>query len=326
VTDILSIYKGWQDGGYYNMPVTSYDVDKNIGGKKELSNLIEECDEKNIDFYLYVDGVRADPETANTTFDTVKKMDKRLYQESTHQNVYDTFVYWTPQKTVENMEKLVKNFTKNGIDKVAVSNIGNTLYTYTMSDTMQTRAVTQYLYEQAIEETSESLDLMLESPIQTYWQYTDAIIDMPISDSDYIYTDQSVPFLSIALKGIMPMYGEYVNFEANEKEYFLKLVETGIYPSFYLTYENPSDLIYTNSSDVYTSQYSVYRSQILSYYEELKNINSLTAGSLIVNHEVTDSGITVVTYDNGVKIYINYSDSDAVADGVKVAALSYVIG
>jgi hypothetical protein len=326
VTDILSIYKGWQDGGYYNMPVTSYDVDKNIGGKKELSNLIEECDEKNIDFYLYVDGVRANPETANTTFDTVKKMDKRLYQESTHQNVYDTFVYWTPQKTVENMEKLVKNFTKNGIDKVAVSNIGNTLYTYTMSDTMQTRAVTQYLYEQAIEETSESLDLMLESPIQTYWQYTDAIIDMPISDSDYIYTDQSVPFLSIALKGIMPMYGEYVNFEANEKEYFLKLVETGIYPSFYLTYENPSDLIYTNSSDVYTSQYSVYRSQILSYYEELKNINSLTAGSLIVNHEVTDSGITVVTYDNGVKIYINYSDSDAVADGVKVAALSYVIG
>jgi hypothetical protein len=191
---------------------------------------------------------------------------------------------------------------------------------------MQTRAVTQYLYEQAIEETSESLDLMLESPIQTYWQYTDAIIDMPISDSDYIYTDQSVPFLSIALKGIMPMYGEYVNFEANEKEYFLKLVETGIYPSFYLTYENPSDLIYTNSSDVYTSQYSVYRSQILSYYEELKNINSLTAGSLIVNHEVTDSGITVVTYDNGVKIYINYSETEATTDGVKVDALSYVIG
>jgi hypothetical protein len=326
VTDILSIYKGWQDGGYYNIPVTSYDVDSSIGGKKELSNLIDECDEKNIDFYLYVDGVRANPETANTTFDTVKKMDKRLYQESTHQNVYDTFVYWTPQKTVENMEKLVKSFTKNGVDKVAVSNIGNTLYTYTMSDTMQTRAVTQYLYEQAIEETSESLDLMLESPIQTYWQYTNAIIDMPISDSDYIYTDQSVPFLSIALKGIMPMYGEYVNFEANEKEYFLKLVETGIYPSFYLTYENPSDLIYTNSSDVYTSQYSVYRSQILSYYEELKYINSLTGGSLIVGHEVTDSGITVVTYDNGVKIYINYSETEATTDGVKVDALSYVIG
>jgi hypothetical protein len=148
---------------------------------------------------------------------------------------------------------------------------------------------------------------------------------MPIADSNYIYTDQSVPFLSIALKGIMPMYGEYVNFEANEKEYFLKLVETGIYPSFYLTYENPSELIYTNSSDVYTSQYSVYRSQILEYYEELRNINNLTAGSLIINHEVTDSGVTVVTYENGVKIYINYSDKAATVGEVKVDALSYVI-
>jgi hypothetical protein len=326
VTDILSIYKGWQDGGYYNMPVTSYDVESDIGGKRALSKLMEECDEKNIDFYLYVDGVRANPETANTTFDTVKKMDKRLYQESTYQNVYDTFVYWTPQKTIENMEKLTKSFTRNNINKVAVSNIGNTLFTYTMGDTMQTRAVSKYLYEQALNETGESLELMLESPVQCYWQYTSAIIDMPISDSDYIYTDQSVPFLSIALKGIMPMYGEYVNFEANEREYFLKLVETGIYPSFYLTYENPSDLIYTNSSDVYTSQYSVYRSQILSYYDELKNINSLTAGSLIINHEVTDTGIIIVTYDNGVKLYINYSDEAQSADGVEVDALSYVIG
>jgi hypothetical protein len=326
VTDILSIYKGWQDGGYYNMPVTSYDVDSGIGGKSKLSSLMEECDEKDIDFYLYVDAVRANPETANTTFDTVKKMDKRLYQESTYQNVYDTFVYWTPQKTIENLEKLTKSFKRNNVNKVALSNIGNTLYTYTLSDTMQTRAVSEYLYDQAISETNESLDVMLESPIQTYWKYTDAILDMPISDSDYIYTDQSVPFLSIALKGLMPMYGEYVNFEANETEYFLKLVETGIYPSFYLTYENPSDLIYTNSSDIYTSQYSVYREQILKYYDELKNLNSLTAGSLIVSHEVTDTGITVVTYDNGVKIYVNYSENAATVDGVTVDGLSYAIG
>jgi hypothetical protein len=122
------------------------------------------------------------------------------------------------------------------------------------------------------------------------------------------------------------MYGEYVNFEANETEYFLKLVETGIYPSFYLTYENPSDLIYTNSSDIYTSQYSVYREQILKYYDELKNLNSLTAGSLIVSHEVTDTGITVVTYDNGVKIYVNYSENAATVDGVTVDGLSYAIG
>lgn len=326
VTDILSIYKGWQDGGIFDLPVTSYDVDSSIGGERELSKLMDECEEKNIDFYLFTDGVRANTETGNTTFDTVKKMDKRLYTQNTYQNVYDEFVYWTPQKSLENLKTLQNNFTKKGVYKLALSEIGNTMFTYTMGDTMQTRLVSKSLYEEALKQTSENMDLMLEAPVQCYWQYAKAIVDMPISDSDYIYTDQSVPFLSIALKGILPMYGDYVNFEANEREYFLKLVETGIYPSFYLTYENPSELIYTNSSDVYTSQYSVYREQILSYYEELKQISELTKNSMIAGHEMTDTGVTIVTYDNGVKLYINYSETELKADNVTVPALSYVIG
>lgn len=326
VTDILSIYKGWQDGGIFELPVTSYDVSGSIGGARELSKLMEECEQKNIDFYLFADGVRANPETGNTTFDTVKKMDKRLYTEDTHQTVYDEFVYWTPQKTLENLKTLQQNLTKKGVDKIALSEVGNTMFTYTMGDTMQTRLVSKHLYEEALKHTGETMDLMLEAPVQCYWQYAKAIVDMPISDSDYIYTDQSVPFLSIALKGILPMYGDYVNFEANERAYFLKLVETGIYPSFYLTYENPSELIYTNSSDVYTSQYSVYRSQILSYYNELRQISERTKNSMIANHEITDTGVTIVTYDNGVKLYINYTETALEADHVTVPALSYVIG
>lgn len=326
VTDILSIYKGWQDGGIFDLPVTSYDVAGSIGGARDLSKLMDECEAKNIDFYLFTDGVRANTETGNTTFDTVKKMDKRLYTQNTYQNVYREFVYWTPQKTLENLKTLQKNFAKKGVNKLALSEIGNTMFTYTMGDTMQTRLVSKYLYEQALQQTSTSMDIMLEAPVQCYWQYVKAIVDMPISDSDYIYTDQSVPFLSIALKGILPMYGDYVNFEANEREYFLKLVETGIYPSFYLTYKNPSELIYTNSSNVYTSQYSVYRDQILSYYDELRQINERTKNSMIVNHEITDTGVTIVTYDNGVKLYINYSAKEQKADNVTVPALSYVVG
>jgi hypothetical protein len=326
VTDILSIYKGWQDGGIFDLPVTSYDVAGSIGGARDLSKLMDECEAKNIDFYLFTDGVRANTETGNTTFDTVKKMDKRLYTQNTYQNVYREFVYWTPQKMLENLKTLQKNLAKKGINKLALSEIGNTMFTYTMGDTMQTRLVSKHLYEQALQQTSTSMDIMLEAPVQCYWQYVKAIVDMPISDSDYIYTDQSVPFLSIALKGILPMYGDYVNFEANEREYFLKLVETGIYPSFYLTYKNPSELIYTNSSNVYTSQYSVYRDQILSYYDELRQINERTKNSMIVNHEITDTGVTIVTYDNGVKLYINYSAKEQKADNVTVPALSYVVG
>ena len=166
VTDILSIYKGWQDGGIFDLPVTSYDVDSSIGGARELSKLMDECEGKNIDFYLFTDGVRANTETGNTTFDTVKKMDKRLYTQDTYQNVYREFVYWTPQKSLQNLQLLQKNFVKKGVNKIALSEIGNTMFTYTMGDTMQTRLVSKYLYGEALRQISENMDLMLEAPVR----------------------------------------------------------------------------------------------------------------------------------------------------------------
>ncbi len=326
VTDILTQYKGWQDGGICALPVTKLDVDSSIGGRKSLEELIADSKEQGIDFYLYTDGIRANPETGNTTFNTVKKMDKRLYEEEEYKTVYDTFVFWTPQKSYENLMTLQKNLAKKDIHELALGGVCNTLFTYTLGDTMQTRSVSKYLYDRTLEELSGNTQLLLETPAACYWKYTKAMTDMPTADSNYIYTDQSVPFLSIALKGIMPMYSDYVNFEANEREYFLKLVETGIYPSFYLTWEDPSALIYTNSSDVYTSQYSVYKEQIVRYYEELKAVNEAVAGSYIDEHEQLANGLVKVTYDNGVTIYINYSDKALSTDGITVEASDYVIG
>ncbi len=38
-----------------------------------------------------------------------------------------------------------------------------------------------------------------------------------------------------------------------------------------------------------------------------------------------ENNITRVTYDNGLKVYINYDSSDQTADGVKVPAMSYEV-
>ena len=103
--------------------------------------------------------------------------------------MYREFVYWTPQKSLQNLQLLQKNFVKKGVNKIALSEIGNTMFTYTMGDTMQTRLVSKYLYGEALRQISENMDLMLEAPVQCYWQYAKAIVDMPIADSDYIYTD-----------------------------------------------------------------------------------------------------------------------------------------
>ncbi|MBQ5734018.1 MAG: hypothetical protein IIV51_01400, partial [Lachnospiraceae bacterium] len=59
---------------------------------------------------------------------------------------------------------------------------------------------------------------------------------------------------------------------------------------------------------------------------ELKDIDDKTSGAYIVNHEILDNGVVAVTYDNGVRILVNYSDKEQTAYGETVDAMSYKVG
>ncbi|HEX3076691.1 MAG TPA: DUF5696 domain-containing protein, partial [Lachnospiraceae bacterium] len=326
VTDLLAIYKGWQKGGLYDLPITSYKADGAIGGTDELTELINESKEKGIDFFLAQDALRINPSTNNTTFNIVKKITKRVYSESTYGEVYDTFNFITPKRTKEILKDLTKSYKSDDVTNVMLSGITNQIYSYSSAGKIYGRVDTAKAYDEMIGTMSKDMNLVLDEPFAYLWKYTDAIVDMPVTGSDYVYEDESIPFLSIVLKGSVPMYGDYVNFEANKQEYFLKLVEMGINPSFYITYEDPSELQNTNSANLYTSKFTVYKDNIVDYYNKLKEVNEAVQGAKITGHDRYDNNLTVVTYDNGIKIYINYGEKPINVNGMTIDAMSYKVG
>ena len=325
VTELFGVYKGWQKGGLYNLPITKYKADSDIGGTKELTKLLEETGEKDIRLYLYNDALRINPDEQNATFNVVKKINKRKLEEETYKDVYEEFMWLTPARTDEVLNRFANSYTKSGVNRLALGGISDTLYSYNYSGSFYTRYQCAESYCDTVAKVDESTELVLEQPFAYLWNHTESFLDMPLYTSNYIFEDESVPFLSIVLKGIMPVYSEYVNFEANKQEFFLKLVETGTRPSFYITKENSSQLIYTNSSDIYSSEYRVYRDTILSYTKELAAVYEKTEGACIVGHEILGNGITVVTYDNGVKIYLNYSAEAQNADGHTLEGMTYEV-
>lgn len=325
VTDVLSVYKGWQNGGLYNLPITKYKADKEIGGTKALSALIKESEESGIKLYLYNDALRINPDENNATFNTIKRVNKTKFEEETYKDVYEKFMYLTPARTDKLTDKFVSDYTENGVYNIALAGISNSIFSYSYSGKFYTRHDCAASYANLISRMDEKINLVLEQPLAYLWKNTEAFLDMPLYTSSYIYEDESVPFLSIVLKGVIPVYSEYVNFEANKQEFFLKLVETGTYPSFYITKEASSDLIYTNSSDIYSSQYSIYRDMIVEYASELRTVNEKVKGSYITGHEIREGGLTVVTYNNGVKIYLNYGEADITADGYTILGMSYKV-
>ncbi len=327
VTDVLSVYKGWQKGGLYNLPISSYNADSAIGGTSDLTKLIKDSADRGIDLYLYNNALIINPDEQNATFNVVKKVNKRRYEEETYQEVYKTLLYLTPMRSSYLLDKFAKSYTSKGVNNLAVAGVSNTMFTFTYSGTKYTRFETADQYREALGKLDEKTNLILERPAAYLWKNSEAFLDMPMYTSSYILEDESIPFLSIVLKGVMPVYSEYVNFEANKQEFFLKLVETGTYPSFYITKQDTSELIYTNSSDIYSSQYDAYKSTITEYDGELKALAAKTDGATITGHEILGGGVTKVTYSNGVRVYVNYGSAAQTVDGITIDSMSYeVIG
>lgn len=326
VESLLSVYKGWQKGGLYNLPISKYKADNHIGGTGALTDLIKESAEDNYNLYLYNDALRVNPDTSNSTFNVVKKVNKRTFKEEFWSNVYDTYLYQTPERSSSTLEKFVNSYTKKGVNNLALEGITDTLFSSSQRGSYKTRYDCAESYENAIAAVDEKTNLLLQQPFAYLWNYTDAFLDMPLGSSDYMYVDEEVPFLSMTLKGILPMYSDYVNFEANKNEFFLQMIEAGVYPSFYITYENSSALIYTNSCDLYSTEYSTYKDTIVDYDAKLREVAQAVDGAFIVKHEKSDSGVTAVTYSNGVVIYVNYAEQDVTVDGVTVPAMSYKVG
>ncbi len=325
VQDILSVYKGWQSGGLYNLPISKYKADSGIGGTGELTDLIKDAAADGIDLYLYDDALRINPDTHNSTFNVAKQINKRRYVEKTYSKVYDEFLYLIPLRSDYALDKLVKSYTSKGVNNLALAGITSNIFSYTYNGEAFTRYEEGNDIINVVDEVAQSTNLVLEQPNAYLWHDAKAFLDMPLYTSSYIVEDESIPFLSLVLKGVMPVYSDYVNFEANKTEFFLKMVETGTYPSFYLTKESSELLINTNSSDIYSSQYSIYKDMIIEYAEQLSAVNEKTAGAFITAHEIMSNGVRVVTYDNGVKIYVNYSESEQSVDGVTIEAMSYEV-
>ncbi|MBO5098131.1 MAG: hypothetical protein J6B96_07455 [Agathobacter sp.] len=326
VKDVLTLYKGWQQGGIYALPINKYQVDGTLGGNSALSNLIKESAEAGYDIYLYNDALRINARTNLTTFDAMKMVNKRTFKEEVNKLVYKNFYYLMPEKTQERLNEFVNSYVKSGVSNLAISGISNGLFSYSSRGNYYDRTGTAQIYADTLAALDEKTNLILEQPFAYLWNNTESFLDMPLGSSEYMYIDAEVPFLSMVLKGILPMYSDYVNFEADKTEFFLKMVESGVYPSFYLTHESSSALIYTNSSNLYSTQFDIYKDTVIEYDKELREVASKVEGAHILKHEKVEEDVIRVTYDNGVVIYVNYSENTVVCDGVTIAALSYKVG
>lgn len=155
--------------------------------------------------------------------------------------------------------------------------------------------------------------------------YADLVTDIPISDCGYQMTTKSVPFYQIVAHGYVEYTGDALNLSSDVEKQILQWIEYGYLPYFKLTYESPDNLIETDYSELFSSQYSAWKDTVVEAYEELSSVLSQVRTAAIVSHEEVADNVFCTGYDNGIRIYVNYSDNAVTADGVEIEGMSYMV-
>lgn len=326
VTELQPVYLAWQSkGAALNYGSGKFGIENKLGSQKDLYKLAKKLKEQDVNLVLEQDLLLANPgRFYNTAKDIVKGINQMLVEKPTNAGVFPFLYYLTPSKTLSLAEKWINQYEDTAIDTVALSSISENLFSYYSGGEIYSRGDTAEKYEALLKKFA-NYKVSLVNPNEYLWKYASQYYDMPLTTSNYSYISKEVPFLPIVLKGYLPYWAEYDNFNANEREFFLKMLEYGAYPSFLVTSESPVKLRNTNSSYIYTSEYEALKPTIENYYNLLGSVLRLVEGSSITAHNYLTDKVVLVEYDNGVGILINYSESDYSNEEVTVEAMSYQV-
>jgi hypothetical protein len=320
------IYYGWQPLGASSMPPTSLRLEPRLGSLSELRGLAEQITANGGQFWLYLDpqaALRDEPGYSPRNDLALAITSRSLEGYSRHQHQPSFFF---------SFEALKRRYTALAQDVaallpqvgLALHGIGSLLYSeFRAGRSILNRQEAIEAYQTLL--AASPLPLSLYCPNDYLLGLARAFYDMPLGDSGYIFTSETVPFLPMVLRGYLPYYGPPLNFSSDLREDLLRHADFGAYPSFFLSYQATAKMLNTPSRWIFTSSYAQWGEQIRQTYRWLNALLAPVRGQAIIARRELAEGIFATTYESGRVIAVNYTSRPFTYRGLIVPAREAVL-
>ncbi|MCR5215116.1 MAG: hypothetical protein K6E10_11935 [Eubacterium sp.] len=343
VTNQVMNVQGWSQGGYYHDVLSKVKVPLKLGGKSGLEDLSSTVETNGGSFY------------ADCAFQKTSLVSGRYSENNETSRYYGTgyiaqfglvnptslrqtsglgyeeneFYLVSPKFLVKYTGKFADKIDSYNIGGISLRDLGDELH----SDKRRTNVINR---EQALDVVESQLTLMeesgknimLSSANDYAFAYADDIINAPLTDNDYYIIDESIPFYQMLIHGSIDYSGKVINLgnTTDVDSIVMGLVENGASPHFLFTKENSNELKDTGLNRLYATTFDNWKDMAVEIYGKTNDVLSQVNGELIVDHEIISKGVTVTTYSNGIKIYINKSSMGTTVDDIYIGPGSFEIG
>lgn len=318
LTPLEVVYYGWQPLGASSQTPNRLRLEPALGKQQELETLASTIADNGGHFLLYLN-----PQTA---FKSARGYMARrdLAMSITRANL-EGIERNTPSYYF-NLEALQRRYQNLSQDLAslqagwALDGISSMLYSDFKGNLLNREAAIQ-AYQALLKDSKSALYM----PNDYMLGHARAYFDMPLEDSGYVYTSQSVPFLQVVLSGYIPYYARALNFSSNMRYDLLKHAEFGAYPSYVLTHEGSANILKTGSSWIYTSSYAQWQDAIKQDYQWLNQRLAPVKGASITAHQTLAPGVVATTYSNGQQIIVNYNPTPFDIDDLTIAGQDAIV-
>lgn len=270
--------------------------------------------------YYYLDPLTANEDQITLRTEAANNLSKMEIKWSDQNDAVNTVYYNTYlYRLSEATKRVEKALRRNYGGEFALAQISNKLYSDFTTGKEVTRLESLNQIISMVEAAAGGEQIALYQPNQYLWQYAGKMYDLPAANSQIIYESDSVPFLQIVLSGCVEMYGGTINTSSYSMERLLRQIEYGMAPAFVVTGCESIELFNTAQSLCFSTNFEEWKPQMTEAYQVIQEGLEDVWGHSILSHTCLQNGLIRVEYDNGVCIYLNYTDAPITANGVKVA-------
>lgn len=330
-------YNGWSRGGVNQQVLSTVASLNELGGQKAMDSLIAKAREAGVPVsftgltcFAYDSGLfqgfLAFRDAARLT--TREQVQVFPYDNVTYQQYdgYDPFYLVSPEYAQDKANNLIKFLSSKKAYGVSFRDIGFLLSAdYNKNNTVSRETVKNMNIQTIKDAKASNLEVTILQGNDYAMPYADLIMDMPLKGQKYSILDEQIPFYQIAIHGHKNYTGSSINMTGNYRAALLESAEYGSGLYFTFIASDPFVLQDTLYSRYYGTSYSDWSEKAIAmiqrYQADMAGLNQAT----IVNHETLAKDVTVTTYSNGTKVYVNYSSTAYSKNGVSIPAEDYVV-
>lgn len=295
-----------------------FKFDSDFGGEKVRKALETYCKDNKIGIYTDFELIRFNQSGNgfNKTFNAAKSSTLRVaesYLINTPLRDFDedtAYRFLRKSQISTAVEKLVKMADKKQVSGISLSSLSSVAYSDYSDLQYGVKGKSAEIAQSSITAVKESGHDVAVSAANAYAvAVADVVYNTPITNGDYDVFDMWIPFYQMVFSGSKPMYSSYINLEGDSTTAILRSVASGCGLGFAVIDEYDIDLSVSNTFSLYGTVYEDNKELIANCVKTYGDYYKAISGAKINSYTEIAKNVTLTEFDNGVSVYVNYSQS-----------------